>query len=71
MPAEPETSTDEVLRVRDVAVLLKIHEKDVYALVARGELPVVRLGTRLRFLRASVLQFLADRESAPRKRRLR
>lgn len=38
-----------LLTVRDVAHYLAVHEKTVYDWVARGQLPCIRLGNRLRF----------------------
>ena len=40
---------EQLLTVREVATLLRLHEKTVYALVERGSIPHVRLGRRVLF----------------------
>jgi excisionase family DNA binding protein len=54
---------NELLKVEDVARLIKVPRKSVYLLIAEGKLRVVRLGRRLRFDPATVkedLQKLRD-----------
>lgn len=38
-----------LLTVVDVARLLRLHPKTVYAMAASGRLPCIRIGNRLRF----------------------
>lgn len=47
----------------EVADILKVHPKTVYAWAARGEIPVVRLGLgrTVRFRAEDVEQLVADR----------
>lgn len=44
--------------VREVAKFLGFHEKTVYLWVARGELPCVRVGGRLRFRASDLLRWV-------------
>jgi len=52
---------EQLLTVRDVAVLLRLHEKTVYALVARGSIPHLRLGRRVVFSQPELLRWLGAR----------
>ena len=63
--------SEDVLLVEDVAKLLRLtNTKTVYKLVDAGVIPYTRIGRRLRFLRSSLLAWLADQERTPgRKRR--
>lgn len=55
VPIQPPASTsssaahESLWNVRRTAGFLGLHEKTVYDMVARGELPVVRVGRLLRF----------------------
>jgi excisionase family DNA binding protein len=51
-----------LLTVREVAELLRVHEKTVLRWVARRGLPSVRLGTRLRFFLSDVLRWVSARK---------
>jgi excisionase family DNA binding protein len=44
--------------VRDVAAFLKIHPKTIYEWVARGEMPFLRIGNRIRFNPSDILRWL-------------
>lgn len=63
----------EVLTVPEVAALLRVDRKTIYAMVQRGEIPGARrLGTAIRFSRATVVAWLAQGQGrAPRSRGLR
>lgn len=50
----------EVLTADEVAQLLRVNRKTIYAAVQRGELRGQRIGSTLRFSRARVLQWLAE-----------
>jgi excisionase family DNA binding protein len=51
----------EVLTVAEVAVLLRVNRKTVYAGVKRGEIPGVRrVGGTIRVLRDAVVNWLAE-----------
>lgn len=56
------TGMPRLLTVSDVAVFLQVHEKTVYDWVARGQIPCVRLGHRLRFDPHDVLRWLSARK---------
>lgn len=54
-----------LLTPEEIADLLRISRKAVYAMAARGQLPgVIRLGRRLRFDREAVMLWL-DESRAP------
>lgn len=59
---------ERVLTVPEAAALLRVGERSVYAAVARGELPAVRIGRRIVVPGAALQRFLegggAVRESA-------
>jgi excisionase family DNA binding protein len=52
---------DPLVTAGEVARILSIHPKTVYAWADRGEIPVVRLGRTVRFRRKDVDQLVADR----------
>lgn len=47
-----------VLRVSEVAELLRVDPDTVYSMVHRGELPVIRVGRVFRFSRDQLMQFV-------------
>jgi len=49
---------DQLLTVSDVAVLLRLTAKGVYALVESKRIPFIRVSNRVRFVRADLLQWL-------------
>ena len=68
-PPSPEvagtaTATDNVhdlpmvLRVSEVAEVLRVDPDTVYSMVHRGELPVIRVGRVFRFSRDQLMQFV-------------
>jgi excisionase family DNA binding protein len=63
-PAHDEEATDdlpEVLTVDELAKLLRVERKTVYAAIGRGEIPGVRrIGSLLRASRDAVLAWLAQ-----------
>lgn len=56
------TIPERLWTVRELARHLSVHEKTVYDWVARGTLPCVRLGHRLRFDPHDVLRWLSARK---------
>ncbi len=48
--------------VRDVAEFLKIHPKTIYEWVARGEIPFLRIGNRLRFSPTELTRWVSARK---------
>jgi excisionase family DNA binding protein len=63
--------TAPVLTADELAALLRLDRKTVYAMIKRGEIPGVRrFGRAVRILRVTVLQWLAEGQGqAPRSRR--
>ncbi len=51
---------DSLLNVKEAARLLKLTPGGVYASVARRQLPVVRLGKRLRFRQSDLEKLIAS-----------
>lgn len=51
-----------LLTVRELAAFLGLHEKTIYDWSARGELPCLRLGNRLRFDPNDVTRWLSARK---------
>ena len=66
--ATSSTSRPEVMTADEVADLLRVNRKTVYAAFKKGEIPGGRrLGATIRFSRERVLQWLADGQGcAPR-----
>ena len=66
-PPSPERSPatlPELVDVPEVAAWLKTTPKAVYAMVGRAQLPgVVRIGTRVLFERAVLIQWLSERRA--------
>jgi excisionase family DNA binding protein len=70
MSAAEELDTHEALTVDEVAHLLRVDRKSVYAMIQRHELPGVRrIGKAIRISRTAVVAWLRDGQSAPRSRR--
>jgi excisionase family DNA binding protein len=62
----PSGRTERLLTVADVAEFLAISRRQVYVLLERGELPAVRVGTRLRLIPADLRAYLEQhRETGP------
>lgn len=57
-------STPLLLRVREVAAELGLHEASVWRLIWKGELPVVRLGKAVRVPRVELERWVAERTVA-------
>ena len=49
---------DDVLDAKEVAQLLKVHQRTVIRLAERGELPAFRVGDLWRFRRTDVEEFI-------------
>jgi excisionase family DNA binding protein len=62
----PSGRTERLLTVADAAEFLAISRRQVYVLLERGELPAVRVGTRLRLIPADLRVYLEEhREAGP------
>lgn len=55
----------DVLKVPDVAQVLRINRNAVYEAVHRGEIPAFRLGRQLRVPKAGLHQLLGEKPVAP------
>ena len=47
-----------ILRVSEVAEVLRVDPDTVYSMVRRGELPVIRVGRAFRFSREQLVRFV-------------
>ena len=54
---------EEILTIREVADLLKLHPKTVNKLVISGKLPAYRIGRQWRFRKSEVLKTLEKRDT--------
>jgi excisionase family DNA binding protein len=61
--AESSTEDDEILTVRQVSNLLKLHQRTVYKLAEKGTLPGRQIGTNWRFLKSDIMKRFAKTES--------
>ena len=53
---------DRLWTVRDVADFLQLHAKTIYDMAARGDLPCVRFGGRLRFDQRDIASWVSARK---------
>ena len=60
-PSNDSLSVPQFLTVSDVARLLCLHEKTIYAWVSRGSIPHVRLGRRVVFSPADIGRWVGAR----------
>ncbi|MBL8695930.1 MAG: helix-turn-helix domain-containing protein [Planctomycetes bacterium] len=58
---------DEILTLPEVARLLKVAEKTVYAMAKRAQLPAFKVGGQWRFKRVDLDQWVEDQKAAQRK----
>jgi excisionase family DNA binding protein len=54
---------EEILTIREVADLLKLHPKTVNKFVISGKLPAYRIGRQWRFRKSEVLKALEKRDT--------
>ena len=60
----------EVMKVNEVAEMLRVDRKTIYSMVERGQIPGVRrLGRCLRFSRRALVRWLDDVDAASNARR--
>jgi excisionase family DNA binding protein len=60
----PPERTERLLTVADAATFLAISRRQVYVLLDRGELPAVRVGTRIRLIPADLRDYLERHREA-------
>jgi len=56
---------NEVLTVKEVADLLKLHQTTVYKMIKSGELPAFKIGSDWRFHRSQIAEWLKSRTQKP------
>jgi excisionase family DNA binding protein len=57
---------DEVLTIKEVAALLKLAEKTVYAMAAAGEIPAFKIRGQWRIRRADLDEWIEDQKAVSR-----
>lgn len=60
-----EAVADAVLTIEEVAEMLRVNTKTVYALIRRGELRAFRVGRAMRCRRAEIARFIKASEANP------
>jgi excisionase family DNA binding protein len=55
----PMKSNHEVLTVKEVGELLKIHESTVYKMIREGRIPAFSIGSDWRFVKDQIVHWLA------------
>jgi len=53
---------DEILKIKDVANLLKVGEKTVYSMAKKGELPAFKVRGQWRFSRKDIDEWIEDQK---------
>ena len=61
-PALTDRGLTRLLCTRDVALFLGVHEQTVRRMAGRGELPCVRVGSRLRFVPSDITRWVRQRK---------
>ena len=56
--------SDEILTIREVAVLLKINEKTAYKLASEGKIPGFKVGGSWRFRRSDLDRWIDQQRTA-------
>lgn len=59
-------SSSDVLTVREVAKVLRLHKDSVYTAIHRGQIPHVKIGRSLRVPKAGLMRFLGAESLARR-----
>ena len=57
---EPSAANFEVLTVKEVSDLLRVHPSTLYKMVKRGRIPSFRIGTDWRFLKDRVERWMVE-----------
>jgi excisionase family DNA binding protein len=58
---------DEILTQPEVAILLKIAEKTVYAMTQKAQFPAFKVGGQWRFKRVDIDRWIERQKAEPRK----
>jgi excisionase family DNA binding protein len=59
----------EILTVKDICDLLRLHQTTVYKLVRQGKIPSFRVGTDWRFRKDVILRWMAEKSTRARQLR--
>ena len=60
--AETRIQDEEILTVRQVSKLLKLHQRTIYKLVRNGTIPGRRVGKSWRFLKSEIIKWFEKRD---------
>lgn len=58
-------SNEEILKLKDVAVLLKVSEKTIYSMAQAGELPAFKVRGQWRFSRRDIEKWIDQQKQIP------
>src|ERR1700680_2943959 len=61
--AYPMADDYEILTMKEICDLLKVHPSTVYKLIKQGEIPAFRIGSEWRFRRDTILRLLSERSN--------
>ena len=56
----------ELMTTAEVARYLQVHQRTLYRLIRRGQIPVFKVGADYRFDRDAIEKWMTDRPSLPR-----
>lgn len=56
---------DQIATIKEVAGYLKVHERTVYRLAAKGDLPAFKVANTWRFRREDIEHWIEKRMSSP------
>ena len=59
----PMESGNEILTIKEVSDLLKIHPTTVYKLIRKGKIPSFRIGSDWRFRRDRIMRWMAEKST--------
>lgn len=57
--------TEQIMTIKEVADYLKVHERTVYRLAAKGELPAFKVANTWRFRVADLEHWISQQTSTP------
>lgn len=56
----------EILTMKEICDLLKVHPSTIYKLIKQGEIPAFRIGSEWRFRRDTMLRLLSEKSNVSR-----
>jgi excisionase family DNA binding protein len=59
--------SDEILTIKEVASFLKVHERTVYRLAAKGDIPAFKVANTWRFRQEDIDHWITQQTSLPSK----